>query len=171
MVTPDSSESIKIFVSAGSNIEPRQHLRAGCERLGEMVGAIEFSPVYRTAAVGFDGDDFLNLVFAYQTSASIEAVLSTLDSVEAAAGRRRSGERFSSRTLDFDLLMYGDVVVDRPGLKLPRDDIADYAFVLAPMADLAPDIVHPVIGVTMKELWSAYDKSGPSIHRLAEALF
>lgn len=161
---------IKVYVSAGSNIDPVRHLRDGCHRLGQQVGPLEFSPVYRTAAVGFEGKDFLNLVFAYTTSDPVEAVVARLTAVESAAGRARGAERFASRTLDLDLLIYGDLVVDQPGLTLPRNGILDYAFVLAPLAELAPDLVHPVARVTMRELWAAFEPAGQVIVRLDEPL-
>lgn len=165
-----ANPEIKVYISAGSNIDPVRHLRDGCHRLEQEVGPLELSAVYRTAAVGFEGDAFLNLVFAYTTSDPVEAVVATLAAVESAAGRLRGSERFSSRTLDFDLLMYGDLVVDRPGLKLPRDGILKYAFVLAPLANLAPDLVHPVACVTMRELWAAFDPAGQAVTRLDEPL-
>lgn len=158
------------FVGAGSNIEPHKHLRAAMTELEKRFGALSISSVYRTAAVGFDGEDFLNLVVAFETDRPVDEVIAGLDEVEAQAGRRREGSRFSSRTLDLDLLMYGDRVVDRAGLTLPRDDILEYAFVLAPLAELEPDLVHPTAGATMLELWNRFDRHDQSITRLEEGL-
>lgn len=156
-----------VFVSAGSNVEPARHLRVALRELESCFGALALSHVYLTAAVGFEGDDFLNLVLSFTTDRPVEQVIAQLDRIEDAAGRRRDTGRFASRTLDLDLLMYADLVVDRPDLRLPRVDIMDYAFVLGPLAELAPDLVHPTERATMRELWSRFDKAGQSIRRLS----
>ncbi len=162
----DPTEAL-VFVGAGSNIEPETHLREALRRLRREFGPVSSSAVYRTRAVGFDGRDFLNLVASFRTGLPPRAVVEKLDRIEAAAGRRRGGERFASRTLDLDLLMYDELVVDEPGLKLPRDDILDYAFVLGPLAELAPELMHPVEGVTMRELWRRFDRREQLLSRLS----
>jgi len=162
-------EARRAYVGAGSNIEPERHLGTAVRSLRQMFGDLELSSVYRTTAVGFDGDDFLNIVVSFSTALPPERLVVALDRIEAAAGRRRGQERFSSRSLDLDLLMYADQVVDEPGLRLPRADIIEYAFVLAPLAELAPDLVHPVEGATMAELWSRFATGDQSITRLAES--
>ena len=159
-----------VYVSAGSNIEPQQNLRSALDKLERVFGKLDLSAVYRTRAVGFEGDDFLNLVLSFVTSLPPEKVVAELDRVETSAGRYREGERFAPRTLDLDLLLYGDTVVDGPDLTLPRADVTDYAFVLGPLAELAPDLAHPVLGETMQALWSAFDQSAQPITRLAESL-
>lgn len=160
----------RAYVSAGSNIEPEHNLRIAIRELRRRFDELELSSVYRTAAVGFSGDDFLNLVLSFATTLSIEAVVAELDDIEAAAGRQRHGERFASRTLDLDLLMYADRVIDSPQLKLPRDDIVEYAFVLGPLAEIAPDLVHPVERLTIGQLWGRFDQEAQPIRRVAVSL-
>ena len=160
---------VDVYVSAGSNIDPERHLRDACLGLAEKFGPLSLSSVYRTRAVGFDGDDFLNLVVSFSTALDVHAVKAELDETEARAGRERSEQSFAPRTLDLDLLLYGSQVIDESGVRVPRADILKYAFVLAPIAELAPDLRHPVEGRTMRELWSAFgDDEG--IRRLAEPL-
>jgi len=163
--------AVDVYVSAGSNIDPDCHLRAACRRLADRFGALSLSSVYRTKAVGFDGDDFLNLVLSFSTDADVHSVKTTLDEIEIAAGRARAAESFTPRTLDLDLLLYGREVLDEPGVRVPRADILQYAFVLAPIAELAPDLRHPVDGRTMRELWSAFAGGEQGIRRLTEPLF
>ncbi len=162
--------AVDVYVSAGSNIEPEYHLRAACRRIADRFGSLSLSSVYRTKAVGFDGDDFLNLVMSFSTVLDIHAVKVTLDEIEASAGRAACAESFAPRTLDLDLLLYGREVLDEPTVKVPRADILKYAFVLVPMAELAPDLRHPVDGRTMNELRSAFEAGEKGIRRLTEPL-
>lgn len=142
------------YISIGSNIDAQANIRRGLEMLREQYGALRLSPVYRSAAVGFDGDDFLNLVAAMETEAGAEEVAEQLDEIENRCGRIRNGVRFGPRSLDLDLLTFGNEVIDRPGLKLPRDEILSYAFVLRPLADLDPQAHHPTEGRDYASLWA-----------------
>ncbi len=162
--------AVDVFVSAGSNMDPEHHLRAACSRLADEFGPLSRSSVYRTRAVGFDGDDFLNLIVSFSTDSDVSSIQKTLDEIEASAGRVRSGESLAPRTLDLDLLLYGSQVLDEPTFRVPRADILQYAFVLAPIAELAPDLRHPVDGHTMRELWSAFEDGNQGIRRLDEPL-
>ncbi|MDE0678628.1 MAG: 2-amino-4-hydroxy-6-hydroxymethyldihydropteridine diphosphokinase [Gammaproteobacteria bacterium] len=146
--------SVRVFVSAGSNIDPRANLETACRALKRRYGQIELSPLYQSPAEGFTGPDFLNLVAGFRTKDSPGEIRKRLAEIEARAGRDRSGGKFSSRTLDLDLLLYGDRV--DAALKLPHPDIERYAFVLKPLADLAPDLRHPVSGATIAELWRTF---------------
>lgn len=141
---------VRVFVSAGSNIEARANLEAACAALKERCGALELSPVYESPAEGFDGPPFLNLVVSFRTEEPPGDVLDALAELENRAGRDRSRGKFSSRTLDLDLLLYGDRV--DATLKLPHPDIERYAFVLRPLADLAPNLRHPVTGAALSAL-------------------
>ena len=156
---------VRVYVSAGSNIDPRANLETACRALEQHYGEIELSPLYQSAAEGFSGPDFLNLVAGFRTEETPGEIRKRLAEMEARAGRDRSGGKFSSRTLDLDLLLYGDRV--DASLKLPHSDIERYAFVLKPLADLAPDLRHPVSGVTIAELWRSF--SGPRQLRLRES--
>jgi len=156
MTRPPARRPVDVYIGAGSNIDPAAHLCQARDALAGHFGPLAVSPVYRTKAVGFDGDDFLNAVFAFSSCASPRNVVAVLDEIERLAGRRKPANSFTPRSLDLDLLLYGDLVCDEPGLKLPRDDITRYAFVLAPLADLAPDLVHPVTGARIRDLWAAH---------------
>jgi len=148
----------RAWISLGSNIEPEENLRAALALLEARFGPLVVSPVYRTAAEGFEGDDFLNLVVGIDTGEPLHEVRGALRAIEEARGRVRGSEKFSSRTLDLDLLTW-DALVD-PALGLPRDDILEYAFVLGPLADVAPDERHPVVGRSYGELWRAFPRKG-----------
>jgi 2-amino-4-hydroxy-6-hydroxymethyldihydropteridine diphosphokinase len=147
----------EVFIGAGSNVEPRRHLGAGLRALAERFGPLRLSPVYRNSPVGFDGDDFLNLVIAFETAEPVEEVAASLAAIEDAHGRSRQGVKFAPRTLDLDLLLYGDLVTVTDGLQLPREEITEYAFVLKPLADLAGEERHPVLGRSYAELWENFD--------------
>ena len=115
--------------------------------------------MYRSAPVGFEGDDFLNMVVSFETVATANAIVVELDTLHDRAGRVRGADTFSDRTLDLDLLLYGDHVIDDAAVRVPREDITRYAFVLAPLAELAPDLRHPITGETMGALWARFDQS------------
>lgn len=147
----------RVFVSIGSNVNPVSHVEGALASLEARFGPLTLSPVYESRAVGFDGGNFLNLVAAFDSDEPAAAVRQALREVEDAAGRRRDGARFTDRTLDLDLLLYGSEVLNEPGLELPRPEILHHAFVLRPLADIAPDMVCPGVGRTFGELWQAFD--------------
>lgn len=149
----------EIFISVGSNINPETNVRAAIVALRAAFSNVRISPVYRSQAVGFDGDDFLNLVVAATTDLTPSAVASLLQDIENRHGRDRRQPKFSSRTLDLDLLLYDDLVLTGGGLQLPRGEIEKYAFVLAPLAAIAADRRHPVTGQTIDVMWRCLDKS------------
>ena len=145
-----------VLLSLGSNLQPQQHLHAAVAALRGHFGAIRVSPAYRTAAVGFDGPAFLNNAVALETGMPLEALDAWLHALEDAHGRDRSGPRFSDRTLDIDVVFYGDLIVQGPGhLRIPRPELK-HAFVLKPLADIAPDFIDPVSGLDLATLWRAH---------------
>lgn len=148
-----------IYISLGSNINRQHNTRAGIKALQQAFGALTLSSVYESDAVGFDGDTFYNMVIACKADMPVHEVNRVLRDIEDANGRDRSGPRFSSRTLDLDLLLYDDLVIDENGLKLPRGEILKNAFVLWPLAEIAPQLKHPETGINYAELWSAFDKT------------
>ena len=160
---------MEVYVSAGSNVDPENNLRLACSELEELCGSLSRSSVYRTKAIGFDGNDFLNMVISFATSLSLDEMITELERIETLSGRRHDASSFSSRTLDLDLLLYGEQIVDSPRISLPRADIMKYAFVLGPMAELAPGLRHPSSGKTMGELWAVFDSSAQPIQRLANS--
>lgn len=149
-----------VLLSLGSNLQPQQHLHAAVAVLRGRFGDIRVSPAYRTAAVGFDGPAFLNNAVAIETDAPLEDLDRWLHAVEDAHGRDRSGPRFSDRTLDIDVVFYGDLIVEGPGhLRIPRPELK-HAFVLKPLADIAPDFIDPVSGLDLATLWRAHKQFG-----------
>lgn len=153
----------RIYISIGSNIEAEQHLRKAIADLQTHYGELHLSSVYESESVGFHGDNFLNMVVGLDTDDDVHSVVQTLRQIEDRHGRVRTGPRFSARTLDLDLLLYDDLVLKENGLELPRDEITHNAFVLWPLAELAPQLVHPVARQTMASLWQAFDKDSQKL--------
>lgn len=156
----------EVYVSIGSNIDRERNVARGVELLREHYGELRLSPVYETRAVGFDGENFYNLVAAFTADAPVEAINDELHRIEDRCGRDRSGPRFSSRTLDIDLLLYDDEVRESESLTLPRREITEQAFVLKPLADIAGERRHPVLGRTYNELWQAFDHNESDLHEV-----
>lgn len=152
-----------VWVSIGSNIEREQNVRASIDALREAFGRLVLSPVYETPAEGFDGDPFYNLVAGFATDLTPEQLHAALRDIENRNGRARGAEKFSARTLDIDALTYGNAQVDAAGKQLPRDEIERYAFVLKPLADVAPDEIHPPSGKTYRQLWESFDQSSEAM--------
>ena len=156
----------QVYLGLGSNIDPAANLRLAIAELRRRFGRLELSPVYRGRAIGFDGDDFLNLVVGLRTSLQPDAILAQIEDIHRLARRERNGKELEPRTLDIDLLLYDDLVVDAPGPDLPRGDVLDYAFVLRPLADLAPELIHPATGRTMREHWRDFDAASQPLTRI-----
>ncbi len=149
----------RVYVSVGSNIEREHNVASGLAALANEYGELEQSTVYETQAVGFSGDRFFNLVVAFDTSQSPQQVSAVLRRVEDQHGRQRRGTKFGDRSLDLDLLLYDDLVLDEPGLLLPRPEIVEYAFVLKPLAEIAGEKRHPVTGLRFADIWDRFDAS------------
>lgn len=149
-----TEEGVRVALGLGSNLGDRvAHLRFGRRELARWVEGMRCSALYETEPREVtDQPSFLNACCAGRTSLRPEEVLSRCREIEAAAGRRREGRRFGPRTLDIDLLLYGDRVVRGPGLEVPHPRMADRAFVLVPLAEVAPEWLHPDAGVTVGEL-------------------
>lgn len=148
----------KVYLGLGSNIDPEDNLRLGIGELGARFGMLELSNVYRSAPVGFDGDDFLNLVAGLESDSSPAQLHAMLMEIHGLAGRTSGKSRYSPRTLDIDLLLYDDLVLDEPPIRIPRSDILKYSFVLGPLAEIAPQLRHPETGKLISEHWAEYDK-------------
>jgi len=148
-----------VFLSIGSNIDKEKNIEAGIEALKQKFGDVICSATYESESVGFDGDNFYNLVARIETDESVDAVVAMLKQIEDEHGRTRSGPRFSSRTLDIDILLYDDMIRDDEVVSVPRDEIITNAFVLRPLAELAGDKCHPQVGDSYKTLWEKFDNS------------
>ena len=143
-----------IAVSLGSNINRESNIRTSVNEIRARYPQAIFSPVVKSEAVGFKGPYFLNLAASYQSNLGIPDVLSELHLIEDQLGRERSKNQMSSRTIDLDLLLYGDGVFYDQGFDVPRKEILDSAHVLKPLSDILPNIVHPVIGEALSALWN-----------------
>jgi 2-amino-4-hydroxy-6-hydroxymethyldihydropteridine diphosphokinase len=148
--------TVTTYISLGSNIEPERNLRSAVEALRARFGAVRLSPVYRTPAVGFDGPDFLNAIVVLESDMHPFALNDWLHALEIAHGRDRRDKSYSDRTLDLDIIYFGKLVLEGPGdFMLPRPELR-HAFVLKPLADVAPHFVDPVRGASLEELWEAH---------------
>ncbi|MCQ4167619.1 2-amino-4-hydroxy-6-hydroxymethyldihydropteridine diphosphokinase [Tahibacter harae] len=143
----------KAYLSLGSNQEPRRHLALALQELRERFGDLVASAAYRFPAVGFDGPDFVNLAAVIGTDLPPQQLNDWLHALEDRHGRRRDVPRFSDRTLDVDIVLYGDAVLSgRGNLQLPRDELR-HAFVLLPLAQIAPEVQVPGRGLSLGQLW------------------
>ena len=151
------------LLSLGSNVEPLPHLQHAVAALRRRFGPLQVSPAYRTPAVGFDGPDFLNAAVALHTDLSLDALEAWLHALEAREGRVRTpGKTHSDRTLDVDVVFLGGLVLEQGGKRrIPRPELK-HAFVLKPLADVAPDFVDPVSGRTLTAMWLAHPQHGQS---------
>lgn len=156
----------RVYLGLGSNIRPAENLRLGIQELASRYGDLDLSPVYLSAAVGFEGDDFLNLVVGLDSEQPPTEMHRQIETIHKLAGRQRGGERYTSRPLDIDLLLYDDRVIELPGFRLPRDDVLKYSFVLRPLFDLEPDLRHPETGRTMREHWQAFGAARQPLKRV-----
>jgi 2-amino-4-hydroxy-6-hydroxymethyldihydropteridine diphosphokinase len=146
-------------IGIGSNVAREANVRAALAALRAHYGPLRHSRVYENRAIGFDGAPFYNLVAAFNTGETPESVVATLHAIEQQQGRVRGAARFGPRTIDLDLLLYGDLVRDDGVLRLPRDEIRDYACVLGPLAELLPDDVHPETGESFAQMWARFPQS------------
>jgi 2-amino-4-hydroxy-6-hydroxymethyldihydropteridine diphosphokinase len=145
----------RAWLSLGSNLEPERHLRAALAELRARFGAVIVSPAYRFPAVGFDGPDFVNLAAGIDTDLEPQALDDWLHALEDRHGRRRDVPRYSSRTLDVDIVLFDERIIDGPGhLEVPRAELAE-AFVLKPLADIAAHAREPRSGRTVAQSWQA----------------
>jgi 2-amino-4-hydroxy-6-hydroxymethyldihydropteridine diphosphokinase len=149
----------RVFVGVGSNINAASNIRSAIRALRCHYPELKLSSVYESEAVGFTGDNFYNLVVSFDSDDDdVFMVAAVLRSIEDEHGRDRRGPRFSSRSIDLDLLLYDDLILDQNGINIPRDEIMTNAFVLQPLAEIAGELVHPQTGQAFAEIWNSYPK-------------
>jgi len=147
----------RAYVSVGTNIDRERNVASGLAALAREYGELRQSRIFESEAVGFSGNLFYNLVVAFETDQSPQQISTVLNRIEDAHGRDRQGGKFSDRSLDLDLLLYGDLIVEQPGLTLPRPEILEHAFVLQPLAEIAGASKHPVTGMSFTAMWDQFD--------------
>jgi 2-amino-4-hydroxy-6-hydroxymethyldihydropteridine diphosphokinase len=155
----------QVYLSIGSSIDRETNIRGSLVVLKSLYGQLQISPVYESRAYGFEGDDFLNLVVGFETEFNIDEIETQLRDIEYQFGRKRNETGSCPRTLDIDLLLYGNLICDKH--ELPRVDVVKYAFVLKPLCDLVPDLIHPVDNITMSELWKNFDDANQKINQIS----
>lgn len=147
-----------LTLSLGSNLDAAYHIDKALDGLHEYFGELQLSSVYESEAVGFDGGNFLNMVVAAQTSLHLDEISRLIKALETRLGRKRDQARFSSRTLDIDILTLGDLLGTHHGIVLPRPEITENAYVLWPISEVCPQRIDPQSGQTYAALWAAYDR-------------
>jgi 2-amino-4-hydroxy-6-hydroxymethyldihydropteridine diphosphokinase len=148
-----------LALSIGSNIDAESNIRAALSALSLEFENIRLSTTYESQAVGFEGDNFLNLVALADTEKDLDEVAAILKRLEDQLGRDRHQPRFSGRTMDIDIVLYGDESGMCCGIELPRPEVTENAYVLQPLSELLPDMIHPATAKTYLQLWQGYDKS------------
>lgn len=149
----------KVYIGIGSNVDKHIHIPKVLTELQEQFGELEVSPIYQSTAVGFEGEDFYNLVVGLNTMLSPYEVYDLLRQLEADHERtRNSVNQFVSRTLDLDQLLYDEQQINDEKVIIPSPDILEYAFVLKPLVDIAAEVIHPTLHVSLQELWQQFDK-------------
>ncbi len=156
----------RVYFSIGSNVEPLNYIKLAVREIGHRFGPADISPVYRNKAMGFAAPEFLNLVVGVETDKSIDEICSEIAAIHTLANRIRNDSKFVSRTLDIDLLLYGQLITDGPPLHLPRVDVLKYSFALKPLTDIAPEQRHPETGKTYAEHWLAMDQGEHPLERV-----
>ncbi len=157
---------IQVFLGLGSNLDREKNIRAGLLALKKSFGDLKLSSIYESESVGFNGSNFYNLVVSLQTSVSIAELSETLKKIEDENGRVRTGPKYSPRTLDIDILTYGDFVGIDAGVDLPRAEITENAFVLLPLSELAPNELHPQLKKSYADLWAGYNQDAQVLWKI-----
>ena len=156
----------RVYLSLGSNVDRERNIRSALDAIAQHYGELVISPVYESESVGFSGDHFLNLVVGFDTTDSVGTVADIMRAIEDAHGRVRGGPRWSARSLDIDILTYGDAVGVIDGVELPRDEITRHAFVLLPLADIAGDEMCPGTSHTYAALWRDFPQAARQTQKL-----
>jgi 2-amino-4-hydroxy-6-hydroxymethyldihydropteridine diphosphokinase len=145
------------YLGLGSNLDAGKNLQLAAREIRDRFSLQKISAVYRSKALGFDGADFLNAVACIETELTPHDLCTQLELIHKVAGRRRRPEKLISRSLDIDLLLYDQLALDEPPVRLPREDVLRYSFVLRPLAEIAPHYRHPVTGKLISDHWREFD--------------
>lgn len=150
----------RVYISIGSNIDKQENIVSSVQALRDHYGELDISKVYETKSIGFEGENFHNLVVGLDTNEAPLEISQVLKKIEADHDRTRGKEKFESRTLDLDQILYGDLVMQMEGVNIPHPDILRYSFVLKPLAELAGESVHPESEKPINELWESFEDKG-----------
>jgi 2-amino-4-hydroxy-6-hydroxymethyldihydropteridine diphosphokinase len=134
-------------------------IHSGLAALKRDFSNLTLSSLYETAAIGFNGDPFYNLVAGFESTLDVDSLGKQLRQIEFDHGRPLVSKKFSSRSLDLDLILYGDLILNEDSRRLPHQDIERYAYVLEPLAEIAPDLTHPISQQSYATLWQNFDKT------------
>jgi len=156
----------EVYVALGSNVEPEKHLLRASRELRREFPDTRFSGWYRNAAVGFQGEDFINCVAGFSTELPLADVIRRLHAIEESCGRPRDAPRWAPRTMDIDVLLYGSLICQQPRLQLPRPDLLKRPYMLGPLAELAPGVLHPSTGLSIAQHWERFDREAHPMQRM-----
>jgi 2-amino-4-hydroxy-6-hydroxymethyldihydropteridine diphosphokinase len=154
-----------VYVAIGSNVSPEENVLKAAHEIKRRFPDAKLSSWYRNPAVGFTGEDFINGVVGFTTTLSLESVIEQLHAVEALCGRPRNAPRWAPRAMDLDVLLYDDLVRPEP-TKVPRPDLLKRPYMLGPLAEIAPQVMHPTAGLTIGELWQQFDRESHTMTRI-----
>jgi len=155
-----------VYVSLGSNVDRQKNIIRAVRAMRSVFGELRLSPVYNSAAVGFEGDEFLNLVVGFETDKPVQQIVAGFRQIEDDLGRDRSQPRYSPRPIDLDILIYDNLILDESGIQIPRREILKSSFVLKPLQDLIPDYLHPECGASFSDLWQSMAPGDPQLEQV-----
>lgn len=155
----------QVYLSLGSNINRQFNISEGIKTLTEYFPSLHLSSVFESEAVGFSGNAFYNLVAGFSTEKSLSEVADICREIEFLYGREQNAKKYSPRTLDIDILLYDDLILNAP-VQIPRDEILTNAFVLWPLSEIAGELFHPIKKQNYAELWHNYPKSSQKLKKV-----
>ena len=153
-----------VFIGVGSSLNRQESINAGIASLQKEFSNVRVSALYESEAVGFSGENFYNLVVECKTNLTVQALISRLKTIEIRHGRTKKAIKFAPRTLDLDLLLYNQLIDKNSNL--PRAEITENAFVLKPLAELAPLLKHPIMDKTYQSLWENYPQEKQKLWKI-----